>query len=194
MVRNPGVRYRSKVYFYGHFVWATKHHTDVLSPDLERAAHRCIASEAQRLGCIVLALGGMPDHVHLVVRLPASVAVMAVAKQLKGASARLVNTLRLEFSEPFSWQDGYGFFSIGPSDAEQATVMPMSAIRNATTRKTRSESNGRKPVRWWGNGCAVLRAAGSTRVNTGFNPQPQPISASDGSRQSAGEYPDAHSP
>jgi REP element-mobilizing transposase RayT len=66
----------------------------------------------------VLALNGMPDHVHLAVALPATLAVADLAKQTKGASARFVNdTLRPEAL--FKWQGGYGAFTISPSDVER---------------------------------------------------------------------------
>ena len=56
---------KSKVEIYIHYVWATKNRAPSLDPEIERAVHRCIASEAKSLGCDVIALNGTEDHVHL---------------------------------------------------------------------------------------------------------------------------------
>ena len=59
----------------------------------------------------VIAIGGMDDHVHLLVRVPAAVSAAALVKQLKGASSHMVNH---EIEKPFGfrWQGGYGAFSV----------------------------------------------------------------------------------
>jgi putative transposase len=106
---------RSKLELYLHLVWATKWRADRLTEPWERLAYRCITQEAERLGCVVPALDGMPDHVHLVVRLPSTVSVAQLVKQIKGVSSATVNQNREEFTEPFAWQDGYSCFSISQS-------------------------------------------------------------------------------
>ncbi len=67
-----------------HFVWCTLQRQPLITPDIERAVYRCIVQQALRLKCTVLALGGMPDHVHLVVRAPATLSPMQIAKKIKG--------------------------------------------------------------------------------------------------------------
>jgi len=119
----PTTRYRSKVHFYGHFVWATRGRYPHLTIEYERSIHRCIVSEAEQLRCIVLAIGGMPDHVHVVVRIPGTLSPAQLMKQVKGVSSALMNDLRPEFSELFRWQDGYAFFSIGQSEEEQQAII-----------------------------------------------------------------------
>ncbi len=60
----------------------------------------------------MLALGGVEDHVHLVVRLPATLSVAALVKRLKGASSHLV-THEGTPEGFFKWQGGYAAFSAG---------------------------------------------------------------------------------
>ena len=117
IVTSPENRRRpqSHVENYHHFVWATHRRQPLLSPDWERAVYRCIQAEVTQLQSKVLALNGMPDHVHLVVRLHSTVTCARLANQVKGVSSRLLNTLRDEFSEPFRWQDGYACFSLSRS-------------------------------------------------------------------------------
>jgi putative transposase len=68
-----------------------------------------------RLGCDILALNGMPDHVHVVVKLHASVSYSQFANQIKGVSSALLNDLREENTEIFRWQSGYASFSLSRS-------------------------------------------------------------------------------
>lgn len=60
----------------------------------------------------VLALNGIEDHVHLAVDLPASLSTAEYLTKLKANSSRWY---RRKFDAAFSWQRGYGAFSISPS-------------------------------------------------------------------------------
>jgi len=111
-------RYRrpqSKVENFFHLVWATHRRQPLLVPEWEAIAFRCIQSEVQRLQSTVLALNGMPDHVHLVVRLHATVSCAHLANQVKGVSAALLNDSRQAGSEHFQWQAGYASFTLSRS-------------------------------------------------------------------------------
>jgi putative transposase len=108
-------RHQSKVESFSHFVWATKHRQPLLVGEWEQATYRCIRAEVARLGGEVLALNGMPDHVHLLVRLPATVSIAQFANQIKGVSSALLNDLRAESDELFRWQGGYACFSLSRS-------------------------------------------------------------------------------
>jgi putative transposase len=109
---------RNKLALFIHLVWATWDRLPLLMPDVERAVHRCIADEVQELKGTVLALNGMPDHVHLVMRLPATISIADLVKQIKGGSSRFINeTLRPETL--FRWQGSYGAFTVGLSEIDR---------------------------------------------------------------------------
>jgi REP element-mobilizing transposase RayT len=101
---------RAKAEVYLHFVWATQGRQPWLTPERTPPVYRCIVGVAERLGCVVLAVGGMPDHVHPAVRLPPRLAVAQLAQQVKGASSKLAGDL--DRRERFRWQEGYGVFSL----------------------------------------------------------------------------------
>ena len=65
----------------------------------------------------MLALNGMPEHVHLVARLTATVSIANVMKQVKGASSHFVNH-ELQAEPHFRWQDGYGAFTVCRNDLD----------------------------------------------------------------------------
>ena len=103
---------QSKAEIYFHFVWATKQRLPTLTPEIEREVYRCIQGEAQTLGCDVLALNGMSDHVHLLVKSPTRLAPAKIMAQVKGVSSRFVHE-NLPQHGGLWWQEGYGVFSIG---------------------------------------------------------------------------------
>jgi REP element-mobilizing transposase RayT len=74
-----------------------------LFPHLEKKAHE--------FQTIIYALNGVEDHIHLVVSIPPRYAVAEVVKNLKGASSHFLNHCGLPIE--FSWQRGYGVFSLG---------------------------------------------------------------------------------
>jgi putative transposase len=87
----------------------------LIPPDVERRLWRVIQSEAESLGGEVSAVGGVGDHVHLLLSIPATLALSSVVKQVKGVSSLFANN-ELGFEGSFKWQSGYGAFSVSPWD------------------------------------------------------------------------------
>ncbi len=104
----------SKVEVAVHLVWATYNRAPLLTGPVEEAVYALILREAKSLGCEVLAVGGMPDHIHAALVLPATISISDLVKRLKGSSSRMVTA---EFgSQPFfKWQEGYAAFSFSRS-------------------------------------------------------------------------------
>jgi putative transposase len=90
---------------YYHLVWSTKGREPLISLALESRLFPYIANKAQSLGCIVDAINGCEEHIHLVLSIPPKLSISNAVKNLKGASSH-------EFSE-LTWQRGYGVFSFG---------------------------------------------------------------------------------
>jgi len=109
---------RSKAEIYLHLVWGTWQRTPFITPDIERELYRCIESEARKLEVTVLAIGGVADHVHLLVRIPTKLCAANLAKQVKGVSSTFVRD-QLSPAGHFRWQEGYGVFSISRSHVER---------------------------------------------------------------------------
>jgi putative transposase len=82
-----------------------------VTAEIERAVYRCIQQQAQKMRCEVLALNGMPDHVHLVLRAPAVLSLAQITKQIKGMSSTFVRD-QLLLSEFFGWRTGYFVHSL----------------------------------------------------------------------------------
>ena len=99
---------------YLHFVWGTWDRLPLVTEDIERGVHRYISQVCNDDRCDVLAVGGMPDHVHLLVALPGTLGYSDLMKHVKGGSSRLV-TEKLKPGEWFAWQGHYGVTAVCPS-------------------------------------------------------------------------------
>ena len=65
-----------------------------------------------------MAIGGMPDHVHLLVSMSPKESVASLVQSLKSQSSRWINEQRF-FNCHFEWQTGYGAFSYTKSHTSQ---------------------------------------------------------------------------
>ncbi len=106
---------RSKAEVSLHFVWATHQRLPLVTEAVEQAAYACILKEAQKHGCEVLALGGMPDHIHLLLKMPTKRSPAFLMQRIKGGSSAFVRDRLIAPGEFFGWQDNYGVFSVSRS-------------------------------------------------------------------------------
>ena len=61
-----------------------------------------------------LSIGGVEDHVHILLSLPSTIAVAKAIQLIKGGSSKWIHE-NFPKHRNFSWQEGYGAFSIGIS-------------------------------------------------------------------------------
>lgn len=94
--------------FY-HIVWGTKGRLPLIDPAWESDLYGYLWGKATALECIPHAIGGMPEHVHVVISIPPKLAVAKIIGQLKGASSHHVNEKYANGS--FAWQAEYGVLS-----------------------------------------------------------------------------------
>jgi REP element-mobilizing transposase RayT len=94
-----------------HLVWGTWRRHGFITADLRERLYASMIHHATELGADVVALGGMPDHAHLLVRMPMTIAIAEFVRRVKGGSSHFVTRV-LEWPEPFKWQGGYGAFSV----------------------------------------------------------------------------------
>ena len=101
-----------------HTVFSTKERRPFLRDEpLREELHRYLGGILTNLGCQPLVIGGVDDHVHLLFALSRTATVADVVKELKrGFSVWLKS--RSPALVDFAWQNGYGVFSIGPSQVD----------------------------------------------------------------------------
>ena len=99
--------------FY-HAVFSTKHRTNLIIPELEQRLYPFIGGIVRDLRCTLLAINGMSDHIHLLVRYRADLSHSEMLQQIKGRSSKWINETFPELGH-FAWQEGYGGFTISKS-------------------------------------------------------------------------------
>ena len=100
-----------------HVIFSTKERRPFIEPDTRPKLHAYLATVARNAGCDAYRVGGVADHVHLAIRLSRTITIADLVETLKTSSSKWLKTQSPGLDE-FSWQRGYGCFSVGPSDLD----------------------------------------------------------------------------
>lgn len=94
-----------------HCVFSTKDRRSLIpeARTVELYAH--LGGIARGEGLELISAGGTANHIHLLFTLPAPCSLANAVQKLKGSSSRWMGSR-------FSWQEGYGAFSVSPSQVE----------------------------------------------------------------------------
>jgi REP-associated tyrosine transposase len=103
-----------------HCVWSTKKREPFLSSDVRNRLWPYLGGIARENKMKALAIGGVADHVHMLISLPKTLSLAKALQLLKGNSSKWIHE-KFPKLHSFEWQEGYGAFSIGIS-AVDATV------------------------------------------------------------------------
>ncbi|HKI03800.1 MAG TPA: IS200/IS605 family transposase [Thermoanaerobaculia bacterium] len=97
-----------------HVVFSTKQRAPFIDPKLCPELYPYMEGIVRRQGGWLLALGGMPDHVHVLLRLKPDMPVSDLVRHVKGGSSKWVHDQE-GLSPEFAWQLGYAVFSVSES-------------------------------------------------------------------------------
>jgi REP element-mobilizing transposase RayT len=100
---------------YVHLIWATWDRLPLITPAIEPRLYAAMAAKCRELKCIPLAIGGVEDHIYLLVRLHATTPVAVLVKEVKGASSHLVTHVICP-GEFFKWQGSYSALTLAEKD------------------------------------------------------------------------------
>jgi putative transposase len=96
-----------------HLIFSTKDRVAYIHQDWRDRLHSFMGGIVKDLNAIPESIGGVEDHVHLLIGLRATHRLSDVLRELKSASSKWVHE---EMKKPlFSWQDGYGAFTVSVS-------------------------------------------------------------------------------
>jgi REP element-mobilizing transposase RayT len=100
-----------------HIIFSTKDRVTFLQSSIRDSMHGYLATTARNMGCECYRVGGVEDHVHLAIRLSRTITIADLVERLKTASSKWAKTLS-DLCREFSWQRGYGCFSISPKNLD----------------------------------------------------------------------------
>jgi putative transposase len=98
-----------------HLIFSTKNRLPQITPDFRQRLHDYMGGILDGERGRLLAAGGTPDHVHLLVTLPATPAIADYLRIIKTNSSGWVHKTFPDRCA-FAWQSGYGAFSVSHSN------------------------------------------------------------------------------
>ena len=101
-----------------HVVFSTKNRLPFIENTWRTRLHEYLGGTVRGLGGVPLQVGGVDDHVHLLVGLKAIHAVSDIVREVKKASNSWVQEA---LDRKFQWQEGYGAFTVSRSDVGEVT-------------------------------------------------------------------------
>jgi REP element-mobilizing transposase RayT len=102
-----------------HCVFSVKERCPLLTGSIQERLWPYLGGIARENDLKALAIGGVADHVHLLLSLPAAISISKAMQLLKGNSSKWLRETFPELRQhDFAWQEGFGAFSIGVSGVE----------------------------------------------------------------------------
>ena len=100
-----------------HIVFSTKNREPTITPEREERLYEYIGGIIRGLGGILLKINGVADHIHILVKLRPDKSVSDVLRDLKANSSGWMHSVFPDAAD-FSWQNGYGAFSVSESQVD----------------------------------------------------------------------------
>ncbi|HEY0406714.1 MAG TPA: IS200/IS605 family transposase [Pyrinomonadaceae bacterium] len=101
-----------------HIVFSTRNRQPLIAPEYQPRLYDYIGGTVRRQGGISLAINGTADHIHLLLKLRPDKAVSDVLRDLKANASGWLHELFPALRD-FSWQNGYGAFTVSASQVER---------------------------------------------------------------------------
>jgi putative transposase len=110
----------SYVSSYYHCVFSTKNRLPMITPDLRIRLWPFLGGIARQHKMKAIEIGGVEDHVHILLSLPATLPIAKALQLIKGGSSKWVHETFPEHRR-FEWQTKYGAFGVSVSLLDKIT-------------------------------------------------------------------------
>jgi len=109
---------QSLVKNYLHIVFSTKYRQPLITEAIADELYTYLGGICKNMACQPIKVGGHVDHIHILCMLSKKVTLTKLMEEVKSHSSKWIKTKGKEF-ENFYWQNGYGAFSVKPSEVER---------------------------------------------------------------------------
>ena len=99
---------------YIQVVFAVKNRDALIQPSWEDELYKYATGIIQKNDQKLLAINGMPDHIHFLIGMKPSCCLSDLIREIKKSSTNFINEKKLS-KHKFNWQEGYGAFSYNHS-------------------------------------------------------------------------------
>ena len=100
------------------FVFAVKHRKGIIHNSFKDDLYKYITGIIQTHNHKLLAINGMPDHIHILIGMRPTQSISDLLQDIKGSSSKWINEKKF-LNVKFEWQEGYGAFSYSKSSVEK---------------------------------------------------------------------------
>jgi putative transposase len=100
-----------------HCVFSTKDREQQIVPDISPKLFPYMGGIVRSLNGAAILINGVPDHVHMLVSLPATLAIADAMRVVKTNSSKWIHE-QWPARQTFAWQNGYGAFSVSKSNVD----------------------------------------------------------------------------
>lgn len=104
-----------------HIVFSTKDRRPLITLEYQPRLYQYIGGTIRRLGGASLGINGTEDHVHVLAKLRPDKALSDVLRDLKAGASGWMHDVFPRLAD-FSWQRGYGAFSVSQSNLQQVQL------------------------------------------------------------------------
>lgn len=102
---------------YIQIVFAVKNRQALIADSWEEELYKYITGIVQNKGQKMLAINGMPDHIHIFIGMKPSCCLSDLVREIKKASNSFINEKGFS-NYKFEWQEGFGAFSYSHSSLD----------------------------------------------------------------------------
>ncbi len=103
----------SKTYssLFIHVVFSVKKRKPLIHPSWRIELYMYIAGIIERKTHVVYAIGGIEDHIHILISISPSIVISDLIREVKANSSKWINEKKF-ITDKFEWQGGFGVFSV----------------------------------------------------------------------------------
>jgi putative transposase len=123
---------------YAQIVFTPKGRENLILPEFEERLYQYITAIVQNKGQKMIAVNGMPNHIHLFIGFKPTIALSDLVRDVKANSAKFINENHW-LPKRFAWQDGFGCFTYGHSQLDTVAQYVMRQKEHHRTKTFREE-------------------------------------------------------
>ena len=120
------------------FVFAVKFRNSIIQSSWKDELYKYITGIVQANKHKLIAINGMPDHVHVFIGMRPSQSISDLMQDVKGNSSKWINDKK-RTPYHFEWQEGYGAFSYGKSQIKNVIAYIENQEQNHRVKTFREE-------------------------------------------------------
>jgi putative transposase len=121
-----------------HVIFSTKNREPLIEAAVQNPLYAYMATACNTIGCQAHKIGGTNDHIHIACSLSRTITIAEFIGTIKADSSKWIKTQGQSLAG-FSWQNGYGAFSIGQSQLQSVNKYIAGQVEHHRVRSFQEE-------------------------------------------------------